>query len=99
MPSSSALTLILTASLLLIIPPTALAQFKCDARMYGRPKLEDCAGTFLTLPDAKAITPTPKSELFRRFVEPQFLMPPFSPVHNDIKSQMEQLPKFWRYSQ
>lgn len=75
----------------------ATPQYKCDFRMYGRPKLEDCASTFLALPDAKEIMPTLKMSTLRKFVEPQLLDPPFSPVENDLGSEMEQLPKFWRH--
>ena len=76
----------------------AISQFKCDYRMYGRPDLEDCASTFLALPDSKSTRSTPRLGTLRRFVEPQFLDPPFSPLKSDLASAMEQLPKFWRYS-
>ena len=66
--------------------------------MFGRPGLEDCASTFLALPDAKESRRTEKLGLVRKFVEPQFLDPPFSRVENNLGSEMEQLPKFWRYS-
>ena len=75
----------------------AVCQFKCDYRMYGRPKVEDCASAFLSLPDAK-FAQTIRLATFRKFVEPQLLEPPFSPVENDLASTMEQLPKIWRHS-
>ena len=75
------------------------SQFKCDYRMYGRPIIEDCASAFLALPDAKELRQTARLTLVRKFVEPQLLSPPFSPVINDVGAPMEQIPKFWRYSQ
>ena len=75
----------------------AVSQFKCDYRMYGRPKVEDCASVFLSMPDAK-FRQTMRLATFRKFVEPQLLEPPFSPVQNDLASTMEQMPKFWRHS-
>ena len=77
----------------------AASQYKCDFRMYGRPKVEDCASAFLTLPDAREIRLTLRLSTFRKFVEPQLLEPPFSPVDNDLASEMEQLPKFWKFSE
>lgn len=82
----------------LISPKIVVSQFKCDYRMYGRPKLEDCANTYLTMPDSRAIKSTPKLTTFRRFVEPQLLKPPFAALENDLGAAMEQIPKFWRYS-
>lgn len=76
----------------------AAAQFKCDVRMYGRPKLEDCASTHLALPNPRSRGPEFGYSNLRHFVEPQLLEPPFSPVENDLVEEMEQLPKFWRYS-
>lgn len=75
-----------------------VSQFKCDPRMYGRPKMEDCASAYLAMPDSRITSPTPTLEEFRRFVEPQLLEPPFAAVENDLGAAMEQIPKFWRYS-
>ncbi len=83
----------------LIFVQTVVSQFKCDYRMYGRPKLDDCASTWLAMPDSRAKVPTPRLEDFRRFVEPQLLEPPFSTLRNDFGAAMEQVPKFWRYSE
>jgi len=85
--------LVFLASLRVVV-----SQFKCDYRMYGRPKLEDCASTFLAMPDSRVTASTPKLETFRRFVEPQLLEPPFTTVENDLGAAMEQIPKFWRCS-
>lgn len=76
----------------------AFGQFKCDYRVYGRPKLDDCAGALLSMPDASFLRhPTAKLAAVRKFVEPQYLEPPFSQCHNELDAPMEQLPKFWRY--
>lgn len=66
--------------------------------MYGRPKTEDCASTYLAMPDAKSSISTDKLSTFRRFVEPQQLEPPFAAILNDFGAEMEQILKFWRYS-
>lgn len=75
-----------------------VSQFKCDFLMYGRPKMDDCASTFLAMPDSGVSQVTQRLDTVRRFIEPQFLEPPFSAVKNDMGASMEQLPKFWRYS-
>ena len=75
------------------------SQWKCDYRVYGRPRLNDCAAALLSMPDATSETPTTKLAAVRKFVEPQYLEPPFSECHNQLDAPMEQLPKFWRYSQ
>ena len=72
-----------------------LTQWKCDYRSYGRPQLDHCAGALTSMPDAT----TTKLAVKRKFVEPQFLEPPFNQCHNGLDARMEQLPKFWRYSQ
>lgn len=82
----------------LISIQNVVSQFKCDYRMYGRPKLEDCASTFLAMPHSKSSASTPKLDDFRRFVEPQLLEPPFAALENDLGTEMQQIPKFWRYS-
>ena len=89
---------VLFLSMHLMLFDLALSQWKCNSRIFGRPVLEDCASTFLALPDAKETVRTEKLSLVRKFVEPQFLEPPFSPVQNDLATEMEQVPKFWRYS-
>ncbi|CAF9940479.1 hypothetical protein IMSHALPRED_002042 [Imshaugia aleurites] len=73
-------------------------QWKCDYRVYGRPQLNDCAGALLSMPDASSKSSTPKLVAFRKFVEPQYLEPPFSQCLNELDAPMEQLPKFWRYN-
>ena len=75
-----------------------LSQWKCDHRAYGRPHLDHCASTLASMPDALSKSPTELSA-YRKFVEPQYLEPPFAPCHNELDARMEQLPKFWRYSQ
>lgn len=70
---------------------------KCNYRVFGRPDLYDCAGAFLKLPDGSSREATPKLTTLRKFVEPQFLEPPFRPVDAYMGAEMEQLPKFWRY--
>ena len=94
MPFSIPYLLVLT-----VFTSLAFSQWKCDSRMYGRPKVEDCASSMLDMPDAKLLHPTEKLGTFRKFVEPQFLRPAFRPVENDLAAPMEQLPRFWRYSQ
>lgn len=74
------------------------SQWKCDYRTYGRPQLVDCAGALLSMPDAASKITTSKLRAVRKFVEPQFLAPPFSQCKNELDAPMEQLPKFWRYS-
>lgn len=75
------------------------SQWKCDYHIYGRPQLDDCAGALLSMPDAPSKGRTTKLTAFRKFVEPQYLVPPFSQCRNELEAPMEQLPKFWRYSQ
>ena len=75
------------------------SQWKCDYQVYGRPQLDDCEGALLSMPDALSKGRTTKLAAFRKFVEPQYLEPPFSQCHNELDAPMEQLPKFWRYSQ
>ena len=74
------------------------SQWKCDYRIYGKPKLVDCAGAILSMPDATSKVPTSKLRAIRKFVEPQYLEPPFSECQSELDAPMEQLPKFWRYS-
>ena len=76
-----------------------LSQWKCDSRVYGRPPLDQCARALTSMPDATAKSPTIKLAAIRKFVEPQYLEPPFSRCHNERDAPMEQLPKFWRFSQ
>ncbi|CAD6567266.1 MAG: hypothetical protein ASARMPREDX12_000170 [Alectoria sarmentosa] len=73
------------------------SQWKCDYQVYGRPQLDDCEGALLSMPDALSKGRTTKLAAFRKFVEPQYLEPPFSQCHNELDAPMEQLPKFWRY--
>ena len=73
-------------------------QWKCNYRVYGRPQLNDCVGALLSMPDAMAETTTTKLKAVRKFVEPQYLEPPFSECRNELDAQMEQIPKFWRLS-
>lgn len=82
---------------LLAFTQVVCSQWKCDYRLYGRPKLDDCAGALLSMPDASSKSPTPKLAAVRKFVEPQYLEPPFSQCRNELDAPMEQLPKFWRY--
>lgn len=49
------------------------------------------------MPEGSSRIPSPKLMALRPFVEPQFLQPPFDRVQNDLKTPMEQLPKFWKY--
>ena len=74
------------------------SQWKCDYRTFGRPQLVDCASALLSMPDAASTSPTSKLRAVRKFVEPQYLEPPFSQCQNELDAPMEQLPKFWRYS-
>lgn len=96
-PSDMKLRVYVPLAFLLLLD-FAVSQFKCDFRMYGRPQIGDCASTFLAMPDSKEMKATAKLATLRRFVEPQFLDPPFSPLESDLASEMEQIPKFWRYS-
>lgn len=73
-----------------------LSQWKCDYQIYGRPQLDHCAGALTSMPDATAKSPTTKLAARRKFVEPQYLEPPFNQCHNGLDVPMEQLPKFWR---
>ena len=84
---------------LLSMTQIVLSQWKCDSRVYGRPPVEHCARALTSMPDATAKSPTERLAAIRKFVEPQYLGPPFSRCHNERDAPMEQLPKFWRYSQ
>ncbi|KAL9137139.1 MAG: hypothetical protein Q9175_001651 [Cornicularia normoerica] len=74
-----------------------LSQWKCDYQIYGRPQLDDCVGALLSMPDASSKSTTTKLAAVRKFVEPQYLEPPFSQCRNELDAPMEQLPKFWKY--
>ena len=84
---------------LLTTTQVVLSQWKCDSQVYGRPVLEHCAKVLTSMPDASAKSPTTRLAAMRKFVEPQYLEPPFSRCRNERDAPMEQLPKLWRYSQ
>ena len=75
-----------------------LADMFVCGEFYGAPKPRDCKGAVLSMPEAGASKLTPLLGLLRQFVEPQQLVPPFSEVKNVWKTEMEQIPKYWRYS-
>ena len=70
----------------------------CTKEHVGQPSLQDCLVLYDKLPFAKD---PPEGELVvpRVYVEPQFLVRPFSAVENPYpQASMVQLPKVWRYS-
>lgn len=62
---------------LVVYNQVVLSQWKCDYRVYGRPQLDDCAKALSSLPEASKKNPDSKLDDPRKFVEPQYLEPPF----------------------
>ena len=82
---------------LISILQCASCQWKCGAKLYGRPTIPDCASALISMPEGGSRTPSRKLLNVRPFIEPQFLSPPFDSVDNDLGTEIEQIPKFWRY--
>ena len=73
--------------------------YKCESSLYGRPNFQHCKTTLKGLPGIGPGVPTPKFMQTRKFVEPQFLDPPYSRVEQDFEGEIEQLPKIWTHSE
>ena len=70
--------------------------FICN-EYFGEPLLNHCRGAILRMPDGLSRKMTLKQALLRKFVEPQYLRPPFREVNNTWKTEMEQVPRIWRF--
>ena len=72
--------------------------FKCDGDSFGRLTQRDCNLVLNQLPDIKqGPAATQRQREKRMFVEPQYLEPPFAAVDNEYESEIEQLPKLYRF--
>ena len=71
---------------LVVYVQIVLSQWKCDYRLYGRPPLDDCAKALLTLPEASAKFPSSRLDDPRKFVEPQYLEPPFGECPTNLSA-------------
>lgn len=75
----------------------AHAQTKCAPELMGYPQGRDCMALIQKVPFAVG-APWQNVYSTRAFVEPQFLVNPFSPVRNPHpEDSMIQLPKIWRH--
>ena len=72
--------------------------YKCDRSLYGGPTIEQCASVLNAMPGIGSQKVTPKLEQTRKFVEPQFLDPPYRALRQVYEGEIEQLPKIWRFS-
>lgn len=72
--------------------------YKCESNLYGRPNIQHCKTTLNALPGIEPGIPTPKFTQTRKFVEPQFLDPPYKRVEQEYDGEIEQLPKIWTHS-
>ena len=73
----------------------SLSLYRCDAILYGTPGRSACWETFSLMPEAIR-RDSPAATARHLFVEPQYLLPPFSPVRNPYDNQIIQVPKIWR---
>ena len=100
MPLAITLNAILRCYLLYLLTARLVnANAVCTKEHVGQPSLQDCLVLYDKLPFAKD---PPEGELVasRVYVEPQFLVRPFSAVKNPYpQTSMVQLPKVWRYSE
>ncbi len=72
----------------------------CKSEPYGTPVVDDCREAmqwipFFDLPRGCALS---EATAFRRFVEPQFMKPPFSQINPFAPLAIVQLPKIWKHS-
>ena len=83
--------------LLSVLPLSGLVytQSQCDAKVYGKPNVNDCFDLYKQLP-GETLSPGINPDAPRSFVEPKYLEPPFTPVPNPYSTSMVQLPKIWR---
>ena len=102
MPLAIALNAILRCCLLCFVTARLLnANAVCTKEHVGQPSLPDC----LVLYDKLPFTKDPREGegglvAPRVYIEPQFLVSPFSAVENPFpRTSMVQLPKVWRYSE
>ena len=71
----------------------------CLAGIYGVPNYRDCMSAWLSMPFARDPSGRSNPESYELLSEPQYLLPPFTPIHNRYKPlPINQLPKIWRSS-
>ena len=70
----------------------------CNGLLYGSPNIDDCEQALLEIPFAREGSSS-RSQTPQLFAEPQFQVPPFHSITNNLRPQsIVQLPKIWKHS-